>query len=653
MRSFLAELRNPLTALSSGLDITWSTVKHAPPQASIGTVQKECEHEFRRMTRGVSIMQRALDDLLDVALVQRGDFVLHPSEFDILWLVRDTQHVLVSRLDGSRGVRVGIHPSVPPRLVGDRTRIRHLIAELASSCQCFTTGLDVEICLQLRPHPAGTGVMLMVSLLKLDLPHHFMRTAFAKKVTTEMDVWLQGLCFEPCKCVDDVRAVGYKKGERCAVVPASESRTSSSRPSRSMSSTISMDVPAPFSSISMVHCRLIVEAMGGCIGTVTPEDTCKCEPGDKSTSGAQSTVLVMGIPCMPAEAASSDSGATEDSVNSVTGSPQQHQQQPQPQPQPQQLQQTLEVQHQTLPAPSESKSQSQSQPQSHGDFSASGQVDNVEEAHVFEVQGAPSEGVPSDDTSSTPGGVTSNDVDVQMSDSTQTPDTITDDEVAVHATSPNISAVQTLRAEETEKPAAPPLSLQRSLSHIPEGEYKSERSTRSANGHVMATPTSQASYHAAQRIRRRKRRRRRHGRQVSVPNPDQHHVVVVDDEALIRRCVESQLRHLGVEDVTYLVDGDELDSHLRVRPTPPTCVLLDIVMQRSNGVSVLRQLRQQPLWAELPVYAMTSNVEKEDQYMKAGFSGLLGKPFVRGDVAAVLEHSLLAEPTRGFLYRHV
>lgn len=128
--------------------------------------------------------------------------------------------------------------------------------------------------------------------------------------------------------------------------------------------------------------------------------------------------------------------------------------------------------------------------------------------------------------------------------------------------------------------------------------------------------------------------------------PSEQFVVVVDDEHLIRRVVVSQLGRLHVKNVVTLEDGDQLLSALDNAPRPPTCVLLDIVMRRSNGVSVLEELRRHPKWSTLSVYAMTSNVESEALFRASGFDGLMAKPFGREHLVTVLSHCLLSRDQR-------
>ena len=115
--------------------------------------------------------------------------------------------------------------------------------------------------------------------------------------------------------------------------------------------------------------------------------------------------------------------------------------------------------------------------------------------------------------------------------------------------------------------------------------------------------------------------------------------IIVDDERMIRRVVERYLDKMGVEVVASLDDGDLLGDALAHLPSPPSLVLLDIVMKRSNGLSVMQQLRQKhPECASIPVYAMTSNIELVAEYEAAGFAGLVGKPFNRRKLTAAVQH---------------
>ena len=106
-----------------------------------------------------------------------------------------------------------------------------------------------------------------------------------------------------------------------------------------------------------------------------------------------------------------------------------------------------------------------------------------------------------------------------------------------------------------------------------------------------------------------------------------YHVLVVDDERLIRSIAKRFLRVLGakamdVDDGTKVIPA--LDEHPNVE-----CIMLDIVMKMSNGVDVCRNLRAQGY--TLPILAVTGSVGPMDivRYKESGFTGLLKKPFTR------------------------
>ncbi len=67
-------------------------------------------------------------------------------------------------------------------------------------------------------------------------------------------------------------------------------------------------------------------------------------------------------------------------------------------------------------------------------------------------------------------------------------------------------------------------------------------------------------------------------------------------------------------------------------------VLMDIQMPGMNGYEVTRRIREEPLWAQLPVIAITANALPEDlrQCYAAGMEDCLVKPFDLGEIHRVL-----------------
>uniref|UniRef100_A0A7S1G741 histidine kinase n=1 Tax=Bicosoecida sp. CB-2014 TaxID=1486930 RepID=A0A7S1G741_9STRA len=119
-------------------------------------------------------------------------------------------------------------------------------------------------------------------------------------------------------------------------------------------------------------------------------------------------------------------------------------------------------------------------------------------------------------------------------------------------------------------------------------------------------------------------------------------VIAIDDERVLRKLLKRYLKALAVEFVV-LEDGCDLAPELercRKEGIEPACILMDIVMLRSDGVSVCRKMRASGV--NTPIYAMTGNVDRShtDTYRSAGFDGLLAKPFTSDGILNCLHHAL-------------
>src|SRR5438874_1046629 len=86
-------------------------------------------------------------------------------------------------------------------------------------------------------------------------------------------------------------------------------------------------------------------------------------------------------------------------------------------------------------------------------------------------------------------------------------------------------------------------------------------------------------------------------------------ILVVDDEPAIRTMVRRMLARLPCV-VVEAGDGDEALAY--VRREPPDLILLDIVMPRLDGWSVLRTLREDGFTPHIPVVLISGNVVLDD-----------------------------------------
>lgn len=114
-------------------------------------------------------------------------------------------------------------------------------------------------------------------------------------------------------------------------------------------------------------------------------------------------------------------------------------------------------------------------------------------------------------------------------------------------------------------------------------------------------------------------------------------VLVVEDEASVRSMLALAIRAAGFT-VHLAVDGqdarDQLDAGLAV-----DVLLMDIRMPRMGGIELLRSLRSDPRFVDLPVIAMSaySDELQEQEVRTAGAAAFLPKPFTIADLRAVLD----------------
>jgi two-component system, OmpR family, KDP operon response regulator KdpE len=107
-------------------------------------------------------------------------------------------------------------------------------------------------------------------------------------------------------------------------------------------------------------------------------------------------------------------------------------------------------------------------------------------------------------------------------------------------------------------------------------------------------------------------------------------ILVVDDEAHIRRAVERALAARG-----YEVEGaeDGADALDRAAVAPPDLVILDLNMPGVDGLEVTRRLRS---WSGVPILILSVREEEPDKIaaLDLGADDYLTKPFGVGELLA-------------------
>lgn len=126
-------------------------------------------------------------------------------------------------------------------------------------------------------------------------------------------------------------------------------------------------------------------------------------------------------------------------------------------------------------------------------------------------------------------------------------------------------------------------------------------------------------------------------------------VLIVDDNAINRRVLQSMLRH---EQVALSTASDGEEALAAARREPPNLILLDIMMPAKDGYQVCAELKADPRTEHVPVIFLSALSETADKIrgLELGAVDYITKPFDQGEVLARVRSQLkiqrLAEQIR-------
>jgi len=126
------------------------------------------------------------------------------------------------------------------------------------------------------------------------------------------------------------------------------------------------------------------------------------------------------------------------------------------------------------------------------------------------------------------------------------------------------------------------------------------------------------------------------------PPRDPRLIYVVDDDDGAREGLREQLSLGGAEVVTF---SGEMELLAAVAHRPPSAVLLDVVLERVDGISLCRRLAEHPSTRGTPVYVMSGlgGALLRRQALDAGATEFLVKPIDRAVLARILERHHLGQ----------
>ena len=115
-------------------------------------------------------------------------------------------------------------------------------------------------------------------------------------------------------------------------------------------------------------------------------------------------------------------------------------------------------------------------------------------------------------------------------------------------------------------------------------------------------------------------------------------ILVVDDEADVLKVVKKRLEDRKFEVVTAL-DGDE--GLTKAAEEKPDLIILDVMMPKLDGYTVVRQLKTNPNTRNIPVIILTAKGSGlKDLFSVEGVEDYVTKPYDFEDLLAKVKKSL-------------
>ncbi len=82
-------------------------------------------------------------------------------------------------------------------------------------------------------------------------------------------------------------------------------------------------------------------------------------------------------------------------------------------------------------------------------------------------------------------------------------------------------------------------------------------------------------------------------------------ILLMEDDFFVRDIYQRKLKECGFV-VDSASDGAEGMEHLRSNKTAPDLIMLDIFMPRMDGREVLKEIKAEVLWKDIPVILLTN-----------------------------------------------
>jgi CheY-like chemotaxis protein len=118
-------------------------------------------------------------------------------------------------------------------------------------------------------------------------------------------------------------------------------------------------------------------------------------------------------------------------------------------------------------------------------------------------------------------------------------------------------------------------------------------------------------------------------------------IFVVDDDRTMVGLLQTLLQLEGHQ---VEAEGPQDDMLERLHQARPDVILMDVILTQADGIAILRDLRNDPSLAGVPVI-MTSGLDLERECLAAGANSFLLKPYDPSELTGLVR--TLAAPREG------
>ena len=103
-------------------------------------------------------------------------------------------------------------------------------------------------------------------------------------------------------------------------------------------------------------------------------------------------------------------------------------------------------------------------------------------------------------------------------------------------------------------------------------------------------------------------------------------ILIVDDEPFMLRLIQHHLENAGYQMIKARNGREAVEAAAREKPC---LIVMDAMMPNMDGLTALRQLKQEPSTRDIPVIMLTANPHKysQEDAESSGAAIFLTKPF--------------------------